>query len=197
MSNKQIAALTIASQQKQKIALARTEEAIEYLIENNFKITVRSVAKTAGVSVSYIYKYPELAYKIQTLRDRQKYNLDSEKCLPSNINQQLKKLKSEKIELIGKIEELNNYINAIEEKGKSLTKLQIENLQLQTENQQLKQELEYIKQNLHKTRSFILSQGYDTQDEVVMETRKRVVQKITSENTKVIKTIRKEFKKEI
>ena len=75
MSDKRAAALAIASQKKQQVALAKTERAITYLAENKFKITVRSVAKIAGVSVSFLYKYPEIIYRIHTLKEKQKYEL--------------------------------------------------------------------------------------------------------------------------
>ena len=76
MLDKQTAGIAKASKRKKEESLLRTEKAIALLIEQNQKITVRSVAREAGVSVSYIYKYPELAYKIQRLREQQKYSLD-------------------------------------------------------------------------------------------------------------------------
>ena len=75
MSDKQIVGLSKTSQKKKQEALVKTEEAIARLIQSNSKITIRSVAREARVSVSYIYKYPELAYKIQRLREQQKYSL--------------------------------------------------------------------------------------------------------------------------
>ena len=158
MSEKNLLGLTQASQQKKEIALAKTEKAIAFLIENRQKITIRSVAKEARVSVSYIYKYPELAYKIQTLRDRQKYEIKAS-------NQPIK-LESDKQDLIDEIKRLKRHIEQLEGKGKSLSKIQQQNLQLQIENQELKQELAYTKRNLQQTRDFILSQSYNTQGEL-------------------------------
>ena len=68
MLDKQIAGLHIASQRKKQETLLKVEKAIADLLDSKQKITVRFVAKEAGVSVSYIYKYPELAYSIQKLR---------------------------------------------------------------------------------------------------------------------------------
>jgi hypothetical protein len=75
MNNKQLAGLNKFSIKKSKEALTRTEEAITTLTNKEQQITIRAVAREAKVSVSYIYKYPELAYKIQRLKEQQKYNL--------------------------------------------------------------------------------------------------------------------------
>ncbi len=76
-SKKRTAGLKEASEKKKQIALVRTHQAIDNLVQTKQKITVRSVAREAGVSVSYLYKYPEISYRIQSLRDAQKYEITS------------------------------------------------------------------------------------------------------------------------
>lgn len=178
-SNDRVKALTQASKKKRQEALARTEQAIEKLVKNKQKITVRAIAKEAGVSVSYIYKYPELAYKVQTLRDAQKYSLDRHKKSDINISNS-KKEKELHSNLLEEIEYLKTYIKTIESKKKSVSELQKEKSLLQLENEKLKQELEFTKQKLAETRDFILNKSQDnTQDNLELETRKRIVKKIT------------------
>lgn len=178
-SNDRVKALTQASKKKRQEALARTERAIEKLVKNKQKITVRAIAKEAGVSVSYIYKYPELAYKVQTLRDAQKYSLDCYKK-PSLTSIDTKKEKELYSSLLKEIEYLKTYIKTIESKKKSISELQKEKSLLQVENKKLKQELEFTRQKLAETRDFILNKSQDnTQDNLELETRKRIVKKIT------------------
>ncbi len=188
MSEKQIIALTKASQKKKREALEKTKKAIDDLVTKKQKITIRSVAKEAGVSVSYIYKYPELAYQIQTLREQQKYSLvesypktmhQRNRSL-TNSDNRLKVLEQEKAELIKEIQQLRANITKVETGTNSPKAIQAENIRLQTENQQLKQELEYAKQNLKEARDFILSQGYSTQNEFKTEIKEKIIQQVAS-----------------
>lgn len=80
--------------------------AIAKLTKNKQKITVRSVAKEAGVSVSYIYKYPELAYNIQRLREQQKYSPIQRDCTDSDIDKRIELLQQEKEKLTRELEVL-------------------------------------------------------------------------------------------
>ena len=179
-ANNRISALNRSSRKKHQEALYKTEQAINELVENKQKITVRSVAKEAGVSVSYIYKYPELAYKIQSLRDAQKYNQSHSQKSPSSVSNDLQKKRDNFKELFEEIKYLKTYIKTIEGKKKSVTALQKENAQLQIENEKLKQELKFVRQELAETREFILNQSRNnTQDKVEFKTRKRVVKEIT------------------
>lgn len=150
MSNKQLSGLNQASLKKRNDALVRTEKAITQLINKQQQITIRSVAREANVSVSYIYKYPELAYKIQRLREQQKYSLVAS-------NQSVKKIEIQEVknrELKQEIAELKIII----EQGNKLEDLQAENLHLVKENLRLKKELKYTLQNLQEARAFILEQ---------------------------------------
>jgi hypothetical protein len=158
MMNQQLSGLNKASIKKRQEALIRTEEAIAKLTSSKQKITIRSVAKEARVSVSYIYKYPELAHKIQCLREQQKYDLVVKNQTAEKVDQKAKLWRIEKAELMQEIAELR----AIMERGKagenSLETLKIENLQLATENIKLKKELKYTQQSLQEARAFILEQ---------------------------------------
>ncbi len=180
MSDKQIAELHKASQKKKQEALLKAQEAIAELTKNNQKITIRSVARKAGVSVSYIYKYPELAYKIQRLREQQKYSLV--KCdRPNKSTTTVKILQQDKAELIREIEELKATIDRVNTGKNSLEDFQVENIKLKLENQKLKRELEYTQKNLQETREFILKTGYIDLDQMEIENRSKVVRKISKE----------------
>lgn len=66
-----IVKLNEASEQKKQEAWDKTERAINYLIKRQERITFRSVAAEAKVSVSYLYKYDEIKDRIQSLRKKQ------------------------------------------------------------------------------------------------------------------------------
>lgn len=178
MSGKQIEALMKASQKKKREAFKKTENAINNLLKNKQKITIRSVAREAEVSISYIYKHPELSYKIQRLREQQKYSLVKSDRVAEKKDDRIKILEQEKAELIKEIKQLRGNINRVETGGESQKSLQAENIRLQSKNQQLKQELKYTEQKLQEARAFILSQGYDNQEQAGVNKEENIIQQI-------------------
>ena len=180
MTDKRILGLQQASKQKQQEALNKTERAIESLVKNQQKITIRAVAREARVSVSYIYKYPELAYKIQSLRDAQKYDKNKPKKLTSIDNKNIAETNAKEQDLLQENARLKAYIDKIQGQKRSISQVQQENINLQLENEKLKQELEFTKQALAEARDFILSTASsDTQDKIESTTRKKVFKEIT------------------
>ena len=178
MVNNKLTGLSNASQKRKQESLHKTEKAIAKLIEQKQKITIRSVAREAGVSVSYIYKYPELSYKIQKLREQQKYSLTKSDRSGNNMAKKVEKLQQEKVELIQEITELKAIINRKKTGEDSLEDLKTENIQLATENRQLKRELKYTQQNLQEAREFILREGGGEQDQLELETKAKIIREI-------------------
>lgn len=158
MIKKQLSALNKASHKKRQEALIRTEEAIAILVKKQQKITIRSVAREARVSVSYIYKYPELAYKIQCLREQQKYDLVANNQITEKVDQQAELWKIEKAALKQENAELRAIIEQEIARQNNPEELKSANLYLATENLRLKQELEHALQSLQEAREFILEQ---------------------------------------
>ncbi|MGH8000469.1 MAG: DUF6262 family protein, partial [Brasilonema sp.] len=70
--NKRIAALSHAALEKKRLASEATDKAIRNLTSSHQPITIANVARLAGVSTSYIYKYPELKERIHSLRNQQR-----------------------------------------------------------------------------------------------------------------------------
>jgi len=176
MEQNALTGLAIASQKKKQDALDKTERAIANLTSSNQKITIRSVAREAGVSVSYIYKYPELVYKIHKLKEQQKYSLILTDKAAENDSNQVKIIEQENIELKHKIAELEAIIERVKATKNSVKDLRAENIQLVTENIQLKKELEYTLNSLQSARQFILEQGRTSiQQEEIAEQSKRLL----------------------
>lgn len=159
MRDNSLTGLTTASQKKKQEALAKTEKAITILSNNQQKINIRSVAREAGVSVSYVYKYPELVYKIHKLKEQQKYRLSVATKETKISDKQVQIIKQENLELKHKIVELEAIIEQVKATKNNVKDLRAENVQLVTENIQLKKELEYTFNSLHSARQFILEQS--------------------------------------
>lgn len=62
---KRIDALRDATERKRQDALDKTDAAITKLLKENKPISFSAVAKTAGVSTAYLYKYDEIKNRIQ------------------------------------------------------------------------------------------------------------------------------------
>jgi hypothetical protein len=71
-SERRASALRQAAQAKRQAAVIRTETAIRTLIKNKQEINFRSVARTAGVSLDFLYGNSDLRKRIEKLRDQQK-----------------------------------------------------------------------------------------------------------------------------
>ena len=176
MIDKQLKGLSNASKKKKQEALFKTEKAITKLVNEKQKITIRSVAIEAGVSISYLYKYPELTYKIQKLREEQKYKLVKSDRTSDNAPKEAVKLKQEKAKLIQEIKELKAIIDRSKTGENALEDLKTENMQLVLENRQLKKELQHTKQNLQEAREFILGKGTDDQNNFKLEPEIKTIQ---------------------
>ncbi len=176
MSNKKLKGLSIASKKKKQEALFKTEKAIAKLVNEKHKITIRSVAREAGVSISYLYKYPELTYKIQKLREEQKYSLVQSDRNPKNASSEVIKLEQEKAELIQEVKELKAIIGRDKTGKNTLEDLKTENRQLVSENRQLKKELQHTKKNLQEAREFILGKESDNQSHLKFDSEAQIIQ---------------------
>ena len=69
-----IAKLNAVQQQRKQDCIDRTEKAISKLLQNNERVSFGAIARIANVSVSYLYKYPEIKERIQDIRDQQVKN---------------------------------------------------------------------------------------------------------------------------
>ena len=63
--------LRAAAHAKHTTATKRAEGALRTLIKTGEQINFRTVANTAGVSVDFLYRHPELRARIEHLRSRQ------------------------------------------------------------------------------------------------------------------------------
>jgi len=155
---RRIAALSNAALEKKRLATEATDKAIRNLTSLNQSITVANVARLAGVSTSYIYKYPELKERIDSLRNRQIPVRTSQKAASNNsqttiiytLREEIKRLnimlgesKNANQLLIGKIYQQQETQNIVEY-FKDENKKQAEQIQeLQNKIDIIKQELQF------------------------------------------------------
>jgi DNA repair exonuclease SbcCD ATPase subunit len=66
-----IATLKTAAIAKQQRAAESLDKAIDRLIKSNESMSFANVAREAGVSISYLYKYPEIKARVLQLRNQQ------------------------------------------------------------------------------------------------------------------------------
>ncbi|MEC4818231.1 MAG: DUF6262 family protein [Scytonema sp. PMC 1069.18] len=154
--NKRIAALSHAAQEKKRFASEATDKAIRKLTSSNQPITIANVARLAGVSTSYIYKYPELKERIHSLSHQQR-PVPSQKTASNNsqatiiytLRSEIKRLNAMLLEskqanqlLIGKLSQQQDTQKLLEHLKLSNQKQAEQIQQLQSESDFLKQELE-------------------------------------------------------
>jgi len=109
MSNDaKIAALKTAAEEKKQRAAESLEKAIHKLAQENKPITFAEVAREAGLSVSYLYKYPEIKERIEILRKQlkadkpttaQKASDNSKTVIIYQLRERIKQLEAEVIGL--------------------------------------------------------------------------------------------------
>jgi hypothetical protein len=75
--------LTRAAHAKRAAAQTRAEAGLRTLIKNRQPITFRTVAKTASVSLDFLYRNPELRQRINTLRAQQQPTPPADQATPT------------------------------------------------------------------------------------------------------------------
>lgn len=175
--NKRITALKNAAEEKKRFCSEATDKAIRKLIKINKPLTIANVAREAGVSTSYIYKYSELKERIQSLKTKQNFNPHSNKKASDNskntiiysLKEEIKRLRKDLAEskqanqvLIGKIYNYQNNQSIIE--------------RLKADNQTQAKQIHQLQSKLDKT-----CQELETYKNIIVTTNPQV----TSLNKKI------------
>jgi hypothetical protein len=129
-------------EQRKQDSENKVYQAIERLQKLNAKINFHTVAREAQVSVSYLYKYPEIKQHIGELRSKQnslpvtpvaKPNSTNHGKVVTRLQERIKKLEAENKELKRKCEALAGQVYRVHH-----LESQVERLQEQNENLLLK-----------------------------------------------------------
>jgi DNA-binding phage protein len=156
---KRIAALNETQEKRRREFLERTEKAIIKLSQINQKISFTNIAREANVSISYLYKYPEIKDRIQHLRNQQEQGAKpiqpqlrsdkSSQVIIGQLRDRIKSLEGEKKELTRQNEALTGRLYLMGNTQDLLDRLKAENRRLSDENQQLRAELESTRRDLN------------------------------------------------
>ena len=141
--------LVKAAEAKKKDAAERLEKAIQRVLDRGENITFKAIAETAGLSVSYLYKYPEIKNRIAELRNQQKAAIGgivnkTPKFQPATDKSKaviISKLRQENRRLRNENEDLKKHIEVAQGKV-------IELRQVEAENNRLKARIKDLEQNL-------------------------------------------------
>lgn len=71
IKEERIARLNQLQEERKQQALEKVNQALEQMKESGTKINFQTVAKEANVSVSYLYKYPEIKTRVAEIRNQQ------------------------------------------------------------------------------------------------------------------------------
>ena len=143
-----------SSKKRSQEALKRTDAAINRLVKEGKKITFQSVAKAAGVSVAYLYKYDSIKQRIDQLRKqqfpikglppKQKASDDSKTAIIKTLKERIKKLEAENRGLRDHIEVAQGIAMQVAD-----IKQQVE--VFKAENSQLKEQLDECRTSKSKS----------------------------------------------
>ena len=141
--------LVKAAQAKKEDAAKRLEAAIQKVLDSGETITFRAVAETAGLSVSYLYKYPEIKNRIADLRNQQKAATGGlvnkiPKIQPATDKSKsvlISKLRQENRRLRGENEGLKKHLEVVQGRLVELRHIEQENARLKLRIQEFEQSL--------------------------------------------------------
>lgn len=149
--SRKIEALKSAAEKKSQDALQRTDQAITKLVREGKKITFNEVARTARVTVAYLYKHAHIRERIDHLRKQQEGQQKKNQPQPSSdkskiaiINQlreRIRKLEAELRGLRNQNEMIYGELCQLQPIKQEREILQNNIARLQSENERLRQQL--------------------------------------------------------
>ena len=156
---KRIAALKETQEHRKQECLEKTEKAIIKLSQTNQKLSFANIAREANVSISYLYKYPEIKDRIKHLRNQQEQGAKpaqpqlrsdkSSQVIIGQLRDRIKSLEGEKKELTKQNEALTGRLYVMGNTQDLLDRIKAENRRLNDENQQLRAELKSTQRDLN------------------------------------------------
>ncbi len=144
-TKRKIEALKEATERKRQEALNKTDKAITQLLKENKSISFPIVAKVAGVSVQYLYKYEEIKNRIKHLQKQQKGVFSpstpqpasdkSKTVIINHLKERIRKLETEN-------RGLGDHIEAVSGKLYQLQGIEEQMERFRAENNDLKRQLD-------------------------------------------------------
>ena len=194
-------------EQRKQDSQNKVYQAIERLQKLNAKINFHTVAREAQVSVSYLYKYPEIKQHIGELRSKQnslpvspvaKPNSTSHGKVVTRLQEKIKKVEAENKELKKKCEALAGQVYRVHH-----LESQVERLQEQNENLRTKLgEQEIVKKvtpiDKKRKTKFVVSQNIQSElDELGISLNPTLTKTIKSANEEAVLAAIEAFKDQL
>ncbi|MGK7897414.1 MAG: DUF6262 family protein [Xenococcus sp. (in: cyanobacteria)] len=162
-----IAKLNAVQQQRKQDCIDRTEKAISKLLQNNERVSFGAIARIANVSVSYLYKYPEIKERIQDIRDQQVKNArkltrpqtaseKSKQVMIKQLRERINTLEWEKKELKKQNEKMTGELYRIGTKLDIFDRVNSQSIKQAEEIKLLKLELEQTRNELDICKSKLI-----------------------------------------
>ncbi|MDJ0592843.1 MAG: DUF6262 family protein [Pleurocapsa sp. MO_226.B13] len=162
-----IAKLNAVQQQRKQDCIDRTEKAISKLLQNNERISFGAIARIANVSVSYLYKYPEIKERIQDIRNQQVKNTrkltrpqtaseKSKQVMIKQLRERINTLEWEKKELKKQNEKMTGELYRIGTKLDMFDRINSQSIKQAEEIKLLKLELEQARNELDICKSKLI-----------------------------------------
>ncbi len=162
-----IAKLDAVQQQRKQDCLDRTEKAISKLLQNNERVSFGAIARIANVSVSYLYKYPEIKDRIQDIRNQQLKNTrkltrpqtaseNSKQVVIKQLRERVNTIEWEKTELKKQNEKMTGELYRIGTKLDLFDRVNSQAIEQAEEIKQLKLELEQARNELDICKSKLI-----------------------------------------
>jgi hypothetical protein len=162
-----IAKLDAVQQQRKQDCLDRTEKAISKLLQNNERVSFGAIARIANVSVSYLYKYPEIKDRIQDIRNQQLKNTrkltrpqtaseNSKQVVIKQLRERIRTIEWEKTELKKQNEKMTGELYRIGTKLDMFDRINSQSIKQAEEIKQLKLELEQAQNELDICKSKLI-----------------------------------------
>lgn len=209
-NERKIEALKEATDRKRQEALKKTNAAIERLLKEGKRINFPSVAKEAGVSVTYLYKIDEIKSRILHLRKQQELSNEkpvapqsasdkSKQVIINQLRERIRQLEVDNRELRDKNEAVYGRLYQLQGELQERESLKLEVGSLKAENNWLKQQLDECRRvaNIHSC-STLPAEKHITSLDQKRTQQKDISDKIKSElaavglklNTTLTKTIK-------
>lgn len=181
-TERKIEVLKEATQRKRQEALDKTNKAITQLVKENKRISFPMVAKEAGVSVQYLYKYEQIKNRIKYLQEQQKgvsspsipqtASDKSRTVIITHLKERIRKLETENRKFRDQIEAISGKLYQLLLIEEQLERFRVENNDLK---QQLDECLSRSKEQSYDVKKVTLLNNKKTEQSQINDTIKQAL----------------------
>lgn len=177
-AERKIEALREATDRKRQEALEKTNAAITRLLKEGKSINFPTVAKEAGVSITYLYKYDDIKERINHLRKQQEQTIKkpiapqsasdkSKQVMLNQLRERVRQLEVDNREFRTKNEAVYGRLHQLQSNQQEVENLRTENTRLKIEITSLKEQVDKFSRHSLLPEITHLTQTADSKDSKV------------------------------